>query len=267
MKTILTYFLILALALTTSNCDRQDDTSELNSGDPPNGPVIEPVNNYAELKGYPKNMNKYINGILEIKSRYYYREDGQIGKITTGNPQSGTELSTDLFQYDNDGKLVSLESWDTYYFTWDGDHITEAMINNSAWYGLIKFYSKYNDQGQIVEEIQDWMDASSGDKKIYTYFEDGNLKSIEWYQDKGNGEFSEYSKTSFSGYTTDKNLFPELVIIPGQVVQKYFPLRMEYTNYEIPDASYVENYQYTLDDEGRVITKEADSLKIVYEYY
>ncbi|TRZ42389.1 hypothetical protein D3A96_12065 [Robertkochia marina] len=278
----------LILSIVLCNCSIQDDDILANGqdqypgdqweydeyptgGEEPSDSVPDQDstdNNYPELKGYPKHLKQYQNGILEFEAIYYFRADGQIAKIKYGYPNASSGTFTDEFHYDAAGRLVKLEGWDVYNFYWTNGQITKASLYNAAWYGTINIYYEYNDKGQITARTDDYVDASFMSKYTYSYYEDGNLKTIEEHGKINNsGEMMKLTSKSFEGYTEYQNSFLEFVIIPGKIVQEHFPLKMEHKNFQSPSTDYSENYQYTYDTEGKVIAKETTGQKVVYEYY
>lgn len=273
MKTNIQRILLLAVFSLFMSCSSDDEIPGPGSvySDPPDSPgtyvPVEPIpdSTALEMVGFPKVMKKYQDGKLYEWTQYFYRPDGKILKINYNYPQDGPDLTTHIYQYDDDGKLIGFDNY--YKFYWDQEHIVKAELND-GWSGRIKIYYEYNTEGQIIQKIEDYIDYSFSQKSIYSYFGDGNLKTIEdYWQEDENDEYKLYLVTTFEGYNESSNMFLEIVIIPGKIVQYHFPASMKFEN--VTDSNYnsFETYNYQYDSEGRVIEKTFGDNRFVYEYY
>lgn len=278
MKTILTRHLFLAVCLIFINCSSDDEIlsprpvipDSTDSQDIPVEPL--PDDTALIIPGLPKIIKKYENDKLYYWAQYFYSADGNILKIKYRHPASGSEIFTEIYKYDSDGKMIALERGDTYYFYWEQDRIVAAETYNAVWYGKIKISYEYNTRGQIIQKIENYTDISAftNNKTIYSYFEDGNLKTIQYYwQEDKNTAYQYYAVRSFEGYNGNINLFleTEFEIIPGQNAQLQFPAHMKSENFNDPASIISENYEYKYDNEGRVIEKKFNNKRVVYQYY
>ncbi len=225
-------------------------------------------NSALEMPGFPKIIKKYQDGNLYYWAQYFYSPDGNLLKVNYSHPNSGSERFTDTYRYNTDGKLIGLDGHDVYSFYWDKEQIVKADKYNSVWYGRIKIFYNYNLEGQLIQKIENYIDFSFSDKTTYSYLEDGNLNTIEYYsQDEDSGVFQLYSVTNFDGYSNHSNMFLELEIIPGQIVQHYFPASMNVIHINESGNETYEIYDYKYDSDGRVIEKISGSNIVVYQYY
>ncbi|MCM8568583.1 hypothetical protein NE848_04285 [Gramella jeungdoensis] len=273
MKTIITFILLLAVSLNLTGCSSDDEIlvpviakEDSQDDDVP----AEPLPNFeaVEIPGFPKSIHYYFNGNLYYWLKYYYRSDGNLLKVNYGHPEHSSEIFTDTYHYNTEGKLIKLEGHDVYNFHWDEDRIVGADKYNALWFGRSKIFYEYNSEGQIIQKTENNLDFFEREKIIYTYFEDGNLMKIEQYGDyHESGVFTLYFVTSFVGYKDDSNEFLEFVIIPGQRVQRHFPASMEFKHLTESGYDRYETYRYNYDAEGRVVEKIFGDYKVVYEYY
>ena len=289
MKAITNIIFLFAIILAFTNCSGDDDlnmrgaigepqSDEQNTGDAndPNdtsndsesGIVAEFDDTYAGIAGLPKGVEEYYDGDLIHREQYYYNPDGNLQKVLT-HYQGGS--GEDNYIYDSDGKLIKQGNAGlNYTFKWANGRITEADIDNPGafGYGRAKIYYTYDAQSKIIEKNERYLDYDSEWKALYTYFGDGNLKSIEYYYQEGNGKFILYQVNNFTGYTDAINLFLEVWIIPGQSVQHNFPISKQITSTtEYGSETIYETYEYEYDAEGRVIAKTFGTTKLVYAYY
>lgn len=261
MKTIITHFLFLTVSLIFISCSSDN---EILDPETVNTPDIDAL----ELPGFPKSIKKFQNGNLHYWAQYYYSPDGNLLKVNYTYPESGPEIFANTYHYNTEGKLMKLEGHDVYNFHWNKNRIFEADKYNGMWSGRSKIFYEYNPEGQLIQKTENNLDFSYSEKIIYSYFEDGNLKTIEQYGDYNeSGVFKLYSVTNFDGYNEDENLFLEFEIIPGQIVQHQFPSSMNYKHLTESGYDYNETYNYKYDTKGRVIEKIFGSNKIVYQYY
>ncbi|GLU44583.1 hypothetical protein [Allomuricauda sp. NBRC 101325] len=280
MKTIATIFVSLVVSITFINCSSDDPDQSLiineqNSKDndqPVTGempPHSTPEGTVA-LKGFPKSVQYYYIGILQRWEQYYFRSDGKLLMVHTGYPGSGSEIITDIYQYNENNQLTGLDGYDEYSFQWENNIIVGASTNNVAWHGRIEFKYEYNTDGQIIQQTFDYLDTTppSSGKITYTYFDDGNLKTMEHYwRDDLSENYSLSNITQFDGYKGDNNLFFELTIIPGQSAQLQFPSTSDYKQLTSSGYDRHETYQYVYDIVGRVVEKLFGDDKVVYQYY
>ncbi len=273
MKTIQSQLLFLTVSLIFISCSSDNEILDLETvikipqdNDIPmeSSPEIGAV----EIQGAPKSLKKYQNGNLYYWAQYYYRFDGNLIKVNYSHPEAGPEIYTDTYQYNTEGKLTKLIGHDVYNFYWEKDRIIEADKYNGMWNGRSKISYTYNPEGQLIQKTENNLDFSYHEKTIYSYFKDGNLKTIEQFGDYNqSGVFELYFITNFEGYTGDENLFLELEIIPGQIVQHLFPSFMNFKHLTESGYDISETYNYKYDTEGRVIEKIFGSSKVVYQYY
>lgn len=267
MKTIHLHIFFLTVSLFFLSCSSDNEifdskivNEDSQEKDQPNGAVVIP--------GLPQSIKKYQDGNLYYRAQYYYRPDGKLLKVNYSHPEASSEIFTDTYHYNTEGKLISMEGHDDYNFYWDKNRIVEADKYNAMWYGRSKIYYEYNPKGQLIQRTENYLDFLFQEKTIYTYFENGNLKTIEQFGDyNDSGQFTLYSVTNFEGYIEDKNLFLELEIIPGQIVQHQFPSSMNYKHLTETGYEREETYTYKYDADGRVIEKIFGSNKVVYQYY
>lgn len=271
MKTIQPNYLFLTAFLMFISCSTDNEISETVRTDSqernlPNEPLSDVET--LESKGFSQRIKKYQNDIEHYRAQYYYRSDGNLQIVEYSYPQSGSQIFTNTYHYDTEGKLIKLDGHDVYNFYWDKNRIVEADKYNGMWYGRSKILYTYNPEGQIIQRTENNLDFGFSEKIIYSYFKDGNLKTIEQYGDYyESGVWILYFVTNFEGYNEDKNLFLELEIIPGQIAQHQFPSSMSYKHLTSSDYDIYETYQYKYDTEGRVIEKISGSNKVIYEYY
>lgn len=276
MKTISIYVLVLFVALMLSNCSTDTEIIE---------PVIEnpkpqddnnlaiPMESLANIgavaiAGFPKEIKKFSNGSLYYWAQYYFRPDEKLLKVRYGYPSFESTIYADTYHYDNNGQLIKLIGHDDYDFYWNLGRIVEAHRYNGMWHGHSKIFYEYNTEGQTIQKLEINTDFNFQDKVHYSYYEDGNLKSIEEYSDYNqNGEFIRYKMTTFESYNNAVNLFPEVQIIPGQALQQYFPLAMEFKHFTAAGYGNYETYQYTFNAHGRVVEKRFGTNTTLYEYY
>ena len=273
MKTIITHFLFLTVSLLFINCSSDNeifdpDTVTPNSQDRDIPTELLHDNGAIEIPGFPKNIKKYENGNLYYWAQYYYRPDGNLLKVNYSYPESSAEIFADIYHYNTEGKLIKLDGHNVYNFNWDKERIVEADRYNRMWSGRSKILYEYNAKGQLIQKTENNLDFFYSEKIIYSYFEDGNLKTIEQYgDDSGSEVFKLYFVTNFEGYNEDRNLFLELEIIPGHIVQHQFPSSMIYKHLTETGYDREETYTYAYDTKGRVIEKIFGSNKVVYQYY
>ncbi len=81
---------------------------------------------------------------------------------------------------DPDGDLESIEQ-----LTWDGDHITQVLMQDADGDVLSEKKTRYDDQGNIIE-VEEY-DGSVGEssKKEIEYYPSGNQKQVLTYNDSG----------------------------------------------------------------------------------
>lgn len=227
-----------------------------------------PDSDAVELPGFPKSIKNYRNGRLYYWAMYYYRSDGNLLNVHYSHPQTSYEIFTDTYHYDNEGKMIKLDGHDVYTFYWNDQRIVEADKYNGMWIGRSKIFYEYNNEGQITKKTENNIDFFDKDKSVYSYSEDGNLKSIEQFGDYSqSGVFEKYFVTHFDGYNGDKNLFLEIAIIPGQLLQHQFPSSKVVEDFTKSGYDINETYDYKRDSEGRVVEKNYGSNKVVYQYY
>lgn len=273
MKTIQTQYFLLTVFLILISCSHDsevldEETSIKIPQEKAIPPESSPLVGAIGTPGFPKSLKKYQNGNLYYWAQYNYRTDGNIGAVQYSHPESGPEIFTDTYYYNTEGKLLRLEGHDVYNFHWDKNRIVEADKYNAMWHGRSKIFYTYNPEGQIIQRTENNLDFGFKEKIIYSYFEDGHLKTIEQYGDYNeSGIWTLYFVTNFEGYEEDKNLFLELEIIPGQIAQHQFPSSMSYKHLTAPDYDLYEAYQYKYDTDGRVSEKVSGSNKVVYQYH
>jgi hypothetical protein len=270
MKTLPTNYLFLIAFLIIISCSTDGEIHEaLNDAQDRNLPD-EPFfdEKIIELKGLPKRIQKYENGNLHYRAQYFYRPDGALQRVEYSYPKSGSEIFTNTYYYDTEGKLIKLDGHDVYKFHWDKERIVEVDGYNGMWSGRSKISFTYNAKGQIIQRLDYNLDFFDRGKTIYSYFNDGNLKTIEQYGGTNeNGAWILHFITNFDGYNQDKNLFLELEIIPGRNAQHQFPTSMSFKHITATGYDIEETYTYKYDSEGRVIQKISGSNKIIYQYY
>ncbi|TVZ59725.1 hypothetical protein NA63_2261 [Flavobacteriaceae bacterium MAR_2010_105] len=280
MKTTRTFLTVLTACLILMNCssDNDESISQPENENPPE--IINPLDidipmeplatiGAVEIAGLPKMLKKISDGNLIFWAQYYYRPDGQLLKMKYRyiNPES-TTIYADTYHYDSDGRLIKLDGHDSYDFYWDQGRIVKAHRYNGMWYGNSDIFYEYNNEGLPIEKLEINTDFNFKEKLHYTYFENGDLKSIVQYGDyDGSGVFINYMETNYTRYNGDINLFPELQIIPGKNGQKHFPSTMELIYTVATGYDLHETYTYKHDTFGRVIQKQSGSNKILYEYY
>lgn len=273
MKTIVKHFLFLTVSLIFINCSIDNEIIEPDALTPNSEDSDIPMellsdNGALEIPGFPMNIKKYQNGDLYYWAHYSYRPDGNLLKVSYSHKGSSSEIFTNTYHYDTQGKLIKLDGHDVYNFYWDDERIVEADRYNGMWSGRSKIFYGYNTKGQLIQKLENNLDFLYSEKIIYTYFEDGNLKTIEQYADDSeSGVIKLYSVTTFEGYNADRNLFLELEIIPGQSVQHQFPTAMDFKHHTDSSYNISETYEYKYDSEGRVIEKIFGNNKVVYQYY
>ena len=281
MKIKITPIVLLTVFLFLVSCSGDDDSPHpIQSMDPevgneaPEMPDQDPgvIADFDEevvgIHGFPKGIEEYHDGNLVRREQYYFTPDGKLDKVVYHLPDYSSE---DNYFYDSEGRLINQknDSW-KYKFYWENGRIIKADIDNPIWYGSGKIYYAYDDEGLLISAKSQWDAGSDGNfKTVYTYFENRNLKSIEHYADsEGNENYSPFQITRFNSYTDANNLFYEVTIIPGQIVQQHFPVSKE-TEYltALYSEIHTETYEYEFDIEGRVIAKIFGGIKIVYLYY
>ena len=281
MKAKIIFTLILAVSIILANCSSDDDFSppvepvdpEVGNGSPQNqdmapGELANFDDDVIGIPGYPKGIEVLSGGIPAYRIQYFYNPDGKLLKFRTLN--TGNSFETDYY-YDNDGKLISLgDGYMKQNFYWENGRISYAFIDNPEWYGQRKRIDyTYDDQGLLTTSKTQFEDSDWHWSTNYTYFEDGNIKSIEKYSfDSERQELILTSSTSFNGYIEAKNLFHEVTIIPGQSVQQNFPTGKKIVHSESSEIdTYEESYVYKYDTHGRVTAKIFGGTKVVYLYY
>ena len=274
MKTIINYLVCLAGSLIFMNCSGDDGVSGTVIPNPNSEdidlPVQEtPVNeNAIEIKGFPRFIKKYQYGSLEYWAQYYYNTDGNVIQVIYGYSENDGGTHSDTYEYNDEGKLINLHGYDVYHFYWDNERIVAADKYNSMWFGHSRILYEYNTEGHLIQKTENYLDFQFSDRTTYSYFEDGNLKTIEQsYKDVDTDDFEAAFVTTINGYTEDQNLFPELTIIPGQRVQFQFPTSIDFKHVLSSDSDRLENYRYEYDAEGRVIEKISGYSKVIYQYY
>lgn len=273
MRTIILLYLFLTVSIIFLSCSSDNEifdpetvNKDLQEENLPMEPA--PDNGAVELPGFPKSIKKYQNGRLHFWVKYYYRADGNLLNVHYSYPQSSYEIFTDTYHYNTEGKMVKLDGHDSYTFYWHEQQIVEADRYNAMWTGRSKIFYEYNTEGQLIQKTEKNLDFFEREKTIYTYLEDGNLKTIEQFGDyTQSGVYELYFVTNFDGYKGDKNLFLEFTIIPGQTVQHQFPSSMNFKHLTELGDDRNENYNYKYDSEGRVVEKIYGSNKVVYQYY
>jgi len=271
IKSLLTF---LSVILILSSCSSNDEGFQPVTENPTLQSDIEipmePLANIGAvvIEGYPKMIRKYENGILTYWAHYYFRPDGQILKLNMGlSPQ---EKYTLTYQYDSEGNIVKYVAGDEFDFFWDKGRIIKVAGNNPAWHGRYDIYYNYNDQGQVIQKLEIYLNTTpiTRIKTNYSYFTDGNIESIESYVDsKGNDTYEHFFKTNFANYVEQKNLFLSLEIIPGQPDLQQFPGSKDFKLFLSSGYDFYETYDYKFDTRGRVIEKLYGNKKDIYEYY
>jgi len=211
-------------------------------------------------------IKKYENGNISYWAYYYYRPDGNLLKINYSHSYPSAEVFSLNYQYDIEGKIVKMVGWDVFDFYWDNGRIIKVEAYND-WYGRYDILYDYNDQGQVIQKLVVYYGTTpiSSQKLNYTYFNDGNIKSIEDYGDyNGSGIFELYFETNFTDYIEPRNLFLNLEIVPGQIEHNQFPKSKEF-RYGNEYTNIIYNYKF--DALGRVIEQRYGNNKVVYEYY
>ena len=277
MKTIKKFYLILTVSLFLTNCSHDSIDSETQNTDFPQEIVLQDVDIPMEpladigavaLTGFPKTIKKFENGILKYWAQYYYRPDGNLIKVNYGYdyPKSESDELTNAYQYDSEGKMVKyFGNNNEYNFYWDNGRIIWADVYNLLWPVENNIFYEYNDQGQIIQkkENHDVTDTGYSHSTFtkYSYYENGNLKLIEYYSwNRELGAYGWTGITTFDGYNKDENLFFEEEIIPGQHVQHQFPTSKT-------KGDYMETYYYEYDTNGKVMAKAYANNKVTYDYY
>ena len=275
MKTFKNLFLSLSVSLFITSCSSDNESFQSVTEIPKPEEIFTPMESLTEIGavailGYPKTIKKFNNGILSYWAQYYFRPDGNILKVNYGHSSSTSEIFSNVYHYDAEGKLVKLVDWDVFDFYWDNGKIIKVEAYNGAWYGRYDLFYDYNDQGQIIQKLIVYYGTTpvSTQKLSYTYFNNGNIKSIEDYGDyNGTGVFELYSITNFSDYIEPRNLFLELEIIPGQSELNQFPGVMSIEYQQQTGFDFYSTYNYKYDTYGRVIEQLYGNNKIVYDYY
>ena len=271
MKTLQTLFLFLAVTIIFISCSSDNEIFDVETGNKnsqeKNLPMEPLPVGAIELPGYPRSIKKYQNGELHYWAQYYYRPDGNLFKVKYKYTKSNSEIFTDTYHYNSEGKLVKVDGHDVYDFHWDNNRIVEADKYNSMWHGRSKIFYEYNPEGQLIQKTENHLDFFYSEKIIYSYFEDGNLKTIAEFGSNESGILTQFFVTNFDGYNQDKNLFLELEIIPGQIVQHQFPSSMSFKHLTATGYDISETYEYKYDTQGRVIEKISGRNKVVYDYY
>ncbi|MFN2394219.1 MAG: hypothetical protein ABR597_00875 [Bacteroidales bacterium] len=99
---------------------------------------------------------------------------------------------TVTFYYDDQGKLIKKETIDPdgdlesiEQLTWDGDHITQMLMQDADGDVLSEKKTRYDDKGNIIE-VEEY-DGSVDDlsKKEIEYYPSGNQKQVLTYNDAG----------------------------------------------------------------------------------
>ncbi|MFC4722177.1 hypothetical protein ACFO5O_07585 [Geojedonia litorea] len=280
MKAVSKLFFSLSISLILTNCSKDDLPSEIETPNvQDNNTSISvtpqtPMESLASIgavaiTGYPKKIIKFSNGRIDSWAHYYFRSDGNLLKVNYGY-SSTSSIFSNYYYYDNEGKIVRLEGWDEFDFYWENGRIIMVKGYNAAWHGRYDMFYDYNDQGQVIQKLVKYHDTTpiSLQKLNFTYFIDGNLKSIEDYGDYNeSGVFELYTTTNFDNYITSRNLFMDLEIIPGQSELHQFPGSKEFKHFTSSGYDFYETYVYKYDSSGRVIERTNGNTKIVYEYY
>lgn len=273
MKTIIFFFLLLAVSLIFTSCSGDDEiliplpvNENLQDEDQPVPPLpdVEAVG----IPGFPKTIEYYYYDELTYWVQYYYSPDGKLLKVNYSYPDYSSEILTETYHYNDEGRITGLEGENVYTFHWENDRIVGADKYNAMWSGSSKIFYKYNSQGRIIEKAENNLDFLYSEKTLYTYFDEGNLESVEQYGDYyGDGEFTRYYLTTYPAYTENVNLFYELVIIPGQNVQQQFPASMILKSFTEVGYDRQEIYRYKYDAQKRVVEKAFEGTKVIYQYY
>lgn len=271
MKTNLT-LLFIAVSFVFVSCSGDDEGFVPGIGNlqDKNISIDEPLTNFGavEIPGFPKSIQIYHNNILQYMAQYYSDAKGNLIRVNYSYPVSSSEIFTDSYHYNSQGMLTKLDGHDVYDFHWKNGRIVEADKYNGMWYGKSRIVYEYNAAGLLTQTTEDNLDFLFSMKTTYTYFADGNLKMIEESGDFDNsGTYTLYYVTRFPGYKEAENLFPELIIIPGQIAQHHFPASMEFQHLTETGYDRIETYDYKYDSEGRVIEKSFDNDRVVYQYY
>ena len=274
MKTLTTLFISLLLVPVLTSCSSDNESFQPVTENPiPQEDIQIPMESLTQIgaiakEGYPKMIKKFENGILSYWAQYYYKPDGNLLKVNYSYPSSTSEIFSNVYQYNDEGKIVKMVGWDVFDYYWENGRIIKVEAYNGAWYGRYDIFYNYNDLGQINQKLEVYYGTTptSSQKFNYTYFNDGNLKSIEGYWDgNGSGIYQSYSETYFTGYIETRNLFLDLEIIPGQSELNQFPNSREF---RFGNESFTRiNYIYKFDTLGRVIEQRNGNNRLVYEYY
>ena len=122
MKTLTTILLSLSVSLVLTSCSRDDESWQVVTENPEHQQEIqipmEPLANIGAvaIAGSPKMIKKFENGILNYWAQYYYRPDGNLLKVNYSHASSSSEIFSNVYQYDNEGKMVKLVGWDVFDF-------------------------------------------------------------------------------------------------------------------------------------------------------
>ena len=274
---ILVFLIMVSLIL--ANCSDDNDIYEYETSEvepQEDEPSTSENDDLDIFSGFPEAIEEYQDGDLVHREYYYYNADGNLHKVKY-DIIHGYEIiygydseTKDIYNYDNEGKLINFRSFDdlNINFHWDNGHIAEADVDTPGTfgYGRAKIYYTYDNKNRITESITHYQNGQDL-KTIYTYYEDGNVKSIEYYRNIEIGmNFEPFYSTTYDGYTEDQNLFFEVTIIPGQSIQQRFPTSVTTKHYDGSGPDTYESYEYEYDAAGRVIARISGSNKVVYLY-
>ena len=265
MKSSITFTLLCITALILTNCS--DDNEIIVSEDQQEDTTNASDNHTDIFAGLPKSIEEYWDGSLINRETYYYTSEGNLHSVKYLFGYYETE---DKYYYDGNGNLIKFEQVEgsEYTFNWENGRITEADVSSRGSNGKSKIYYTYNSQGLLTASILYLFNQNEpAEKTVYTYFEDGNLRSMEQYISiEGSAYFELFCAITFDGYTQDPNLFFEFTIIPGKSVQHHFPTATKIKYPNDPDLDRYESYKYQYDSEGRVAARIAGNTKVVYVY-
>jgi hypothetical protein len=248
--------LLLFFAFVVQACD-DDDT--------------EPILETPLLLSY-----ETVAGHVTFAANYEYDSDRRVTKISWQREVPGVTRGSDVFIYDEQGRLKQQERSITglvdevVNYTWDDDLVFASATYSNNRKIAFSFYD-YNEADQL-ESVEFYKWEGPGflrtDSIGFTYHPDGNLFKMNKYTFDHNAlKLIFVSSQTFSEYLSSPNPVPTIEILPSINLQRSLP-----KDYTVSNTGNSQSYlmQYDLRADGfpkeRIVTSIHGSEKTIYVY-
>jgi len=228
-----------------------------------------------ELHGYLKSYEILRGNDRITKKIFFYDESKRIAEIKNVSI-SGSDYSTtsEFYNYNDEGKIIEeISGNNKIIYNWANDRIESSVKNGSTQ----NFYG-YNSEGELISRLsKSYIDGFEAiNDSSYDYYDDGNIAEIiDSFSGVGFAgwdtiptQYLHTYKIEFTDYINQTNPFPELQILPNQIMQPNLPTTV--IKYEYVNGSYSETertlFNYVFDDEGKLLRKITANYTVTYRY-